>query len=118
MAVTGLRAADYEDRLQELGWTTLTERREQADMTLVNGVLASRVNMEPTEWLTLVTNNDRGTRSTADELNLRLAHGRLDTRKNFFTVRVAKPWNSVPSEIKGLKKHYQFKKSYGKWKRT
>ena len=95
--VTGLRATDYVGRLQELGWTTLTERREQADMTLVNGVLAGRAGIEPTEWFTPVTNSDRGTRSTADELNLKLVHGRLDTRKTF------SPWSRDGPEESSFK---------------
>ena len=78
--VTGLRARDYEERLQELGWTTLTERRQTADMTLVNGVLAGRTDINPADWFMPASDSDRGTRSAADKLNLRVSHGRLDTR--------------------------------------
>ena len=34
-AVSGLRANDYESRLKELGWMTLAERRQCADMSLM-----------------------------------------------------------------------------------
>ena len=70
----------YEERLQELGWTTLTERRQTADMTLVNGVLAGRTDINPADWFMLASDSDRGTRSAADKLNLKVSHGRLDTR--------------------------------------
>ena len=33
--ISGLRAREYEDRLKELGLTTLEERRHQADMAVV-----------------------------------------------------------------------------------
>ena len=56
-------------------------------MTLVNCVLTGRTDINPAEWFTPASDGDRGTRSTADELNLKFSHGRLDTRRNFFTVR-------------------------------
>ena len=49
-------------------------------------------------------------------LNVRQLFGRLEIRKNFYTVRTAKAWNDIPTEIKELKRHGQFKKSYAKWK--
>ena len=116
--ITGLRAGDYEGRLKELGWSTLTERRQRADMALVNGVLTGRTEIDPCDWFSLASYNGRGTRSTVDELNLKLSYGRLDTRKYSFTVRATQPWNTIPSEIKGLKKQEQFKMAYAKWRTT
>ena len=116
--VTGLRARDYEERLQELGWTTLTERRQTVDMTLVNGVLAGRTDINPADWFMPASDSDRGTRSAADKLNLKVSHGRLDTRRNFFTVRAPRLWNLIPLEIKGTKKHEQFKSAYANWRKT
>ena len=40
--ISGLRASEYEDRLKELGLTTLEERRHQADMAMVYKVLTAR----------------------------------------------------------------------------
>ena len=116
--VTGLRANDYEERLQELGWTTLLERRQAADMILVNGVLAGRTDINPADWFTPASDSDRSTRSAADKLNLRVTHGRLDTRRNFFTVRAPRSWNPIPPETKGIKKHDQFKHAYASWKKA
>ena len=50
--ISGLRAVEYEDRLQELGMTTLKERRHQADMTMVFKVLKGLVDMDPADWFT------------------------------------------------------------------
>ena len=34
---------------------------------------------------------------------MRVRYGRLDVRRNFFSVRVAGLWNSIPGHIKDLK---------------
>ena len=49
-----------------------------------DGIMAGRIDIEPTEWFTPAASSDRDTRSAADNLNVRLAFGRLDTRKNFW----------------------------------
>jgi hypothetical protein len=43
---------------------------------------------------------------------------RLDIRKNFFSHRVAKKWNSVPHEIKRAKNVDMFKIQYKKMLRN
>jgi hypothetical protein len=52
------------------------------------------------------------TRQNADPLNVRPNHGRLEIRRNFFTVRVGEPWNMVPSEIKRAVTANGFKRAY------
>ena len=47
--ISGLRASEYEDRLKELGLTTLEERRHQADMAMVYKVLTGKDQVDPTE---------------------------------------------------------------------
>lgn len=37
--VTGLRGSDYEEKLGELGMTTLTKRRHRADMAMLHKIL-------------------------------------------------------------------------------
>ena len=57
-----------------------------------------------------------GTRQNTGRLNVRQPFGRLETRKNFYTVRTTKAWNEIPTEIKELKRHGQFKNAYAKWR--
>ena len=33
-------------------------------------------------------------------MNIRVKHGRLDMRRNFFSLRVIDSWNQIPSEVK------------------
>ena len=110
--ITGLRAREYEDKLKELEMTTLEERRHQADMALVFKILTGKDQVAPTEWFTMAGEAARATKATADPLNIRIRHGRLDTRKNFFTVRVTEQWNRIPSEIKSRKTIDSFKRAY------
>ena len=92
--------------------TTLEERRHQADMALVFKILTGKDQVAPTEWFTMAGEAARATKATADPLNIRIRHGRLDTRKNFFTVRVTEQWNRIPSEIKSRKTIDSFKRAY------
>ena len=54
----------------------------------------------------------RATRTTADPLNVRVKHGRLEVRRNFFTVRVTEQWNQVPMNIKSCRAVDLFKSAY------
>ena len=54
------------------------------------------------------------TRNAADPLNVRRQHGRLEIRKNFFTVRVTESWNQIPSKLKNIKTSKGFKDAYAK----
>ena len=99
-AVSSVRAQDYLGRLKELGWTTLVERRQQADMALMNGVMLQRMDIESINWFTHASNGERSTRQNTGRLNVRQSFDRLETRNNFYTVRVTKTWNDIPAEIK------------------
>ena len=112
--VSGLRAVEYEDRLLELGMTTLQEMRHQADMTMVFKVLNGMEDVNMADWFTMASEAQRLTRTAADPKNVRVKHGRLEIRKNFFTVRVTNEWNKVPGQIKGLRPVDAFKDAYAK----
>ena len=115
-SVSGVKAQDYEGRLKELGWVSLTERRHRADMSMMNSVMTGKMDIYATDWFVPTASGERNTRQNTGRLNVRQTFGRLEVRKNFYTVRTTKDWNEVPTEIKELKRHVQFKKSYGKWR--
>jgi hypothetical protein len=52
------------------------------------------------------------TRSTADPYNLKLRHGRLDQRRNFFNIRVIEDWIRIPAEMKRMEKSETFRATY------
>jgi ribonuclease P/MRP protein subunit RPP40 len=86
---SGLKAVTYEEKLKELGLTTLEERRHQADMTQVYKILTKKDMVKSETWFLSVNNVER---STADPLNLRIQPARLEMRRNFFTNRVVEDW--------------------------
>ena len=112
--VSGLKGRAYEERLVELGMTTLEERRHQADMALVYSIMTGKVDVDSATWFSPATDSGRATRVTADPLNVRVKHGRLDTRRNFFSVRVSEPWNKIPTECKQQKTVAGFKSAYAR----
>jgi hypothetical protein len=52
------------------------------------------------------------TRRQADELNVRENSGRLEIRRNFFTVRTCRAWNEIPGDIKRRPTAASFKNAY------
>ena len=110
--ISGLKAREYEERLKELGMTTLEERHHQADMVLEYKVLTGKDQVDPAEWFTMAAEATRATRTTADPLNVRVKHGRLEVRRNFSTVRVREQWNQVPKNIKSCRTVDSFKSAY------
>jgi hypothetical protein len=54
-------------------------------------------------------------RASADPLNIRPRNGNLELRKNFFSIRVVKQWNNVPSHVKSLSSPKKFKMELRKW---
>ena len=51
------------------------------------------------------------TRSTSGSLNVVRNEGRLELRKNFWSVRVCDPWNSLPDIVKEQPTTDSFKNS-------
>lgn len=70
--VSGLNGTTYEDRLAELGLTTLEERRWQADMHMVHRIMHRKGQLDPTHWFDRASDAGRSTRITADPLNIRV----------------------------------------------
>jgi hypothetical protein len=110
--VSGLKGKTYEERLVELGLTTLEERRHQMDMLQTFKIVKGHDRVDSTMWFQKVDTSVRTTRSAADPLNLRSQTSRLDPRKHFFSNRVVDGWNLVPSEIKNARNVHCFKIAY------
>jgi ribonuclease P/MRP protein subunit RPP40 len=69
--VSGLKAHTYQDRIKELGLTTLEERRHQVDMAQTYKIVKEKDMVNKETWFRSVTETGRATRSAADPLNLR-----------------------------------------------
>jgi hypothetical protein len=94
--VSGLRAVEYEQRLEELGLSTQEERRHQADMQMVHKIMHKESGLDPQTWF-----ESAGSRSWSDPFNIKVRAGRLEVWRQFFSERVISDWNKIPVDIKG-----------------
>jgi hypothetical protein len=115
--VSGLKAATYEEKLKELGLTSLEERRHLADMLQSFKVLQGMDKVRSETWFRMAGESSRVTRSAADSLNLRLLPAKLDVRKYFFSSRVINDWNKVPAHLKRARTVKSFKNGYRQHRR-
>ena len=111
--VTGLRSTTYQDKLKELGLTTLEERRIRGDMLLTWRARSGNLGLGPNYWF---TSSDRqcnvATRQSSSVGCVTKPRYNLDIRKNFYTVRAVDTWNSLPADIKQCGDINTFKEKY------
>jgi len=110
--VSGLKSDQYSERLVELGMPTLEERRHQADMAMVHKLTNRRGGLDPAQWFEMAADGTRATRSAANPRNLRMRQGRMEVRRNFFSVRVVDSWNNIPDIVRAVGKSEQFQQQY------
>jgi ribonuclease P/MRP protein subunit RPP40 len=112
--VSGLNGKTYEEKLKEVGLTTLEERRVRGDMIECYKILTGKYNVSPDTWFTMANDGRQGmgTRNSNGFLNIARNEANLDIRKNFFSVRVWDKWNSLDSFIKEAPSKNAFKNRY------
>ena len=118
--VSGLAGREYEERLAELGLTTLEERRHQQDMVQVFKILSGSDKVKRETWFAMASDGavNVRTRAAADPLALKIPVNRLNERKHFFSQRVPEQWNKIPLEIRGLATAAAFKAAYAAHRRV
>jgi hypothetical protein len=110
--VSGLKGTSYEQKLEELGLTTLEERRHQADMLQVFKIMTGKDNVDSSCWFRRANEGAVRTRQAAGLMNLVKPRVRLEVRENFFSVRTVEDWNKVPEDIKMARSAGHFKRLY------
>ena len=109
--IKGIKNMEYEDRLEYLRLPSLEYRRFRGDMIETFKVLKGFYDPVSTKDLfTLV--KDSSTRGHAFKLKVHQSNTNLSL--NFFTNRVVKAWNSLPSETVSAETLNAFKNSLDK----
>jgi hypothetical protein len=81
-------------------------------MAMVHKIMHGKGQLDHSCWFEKAANGQRTNRNSADPLNLRVNHDRLEIRRNFFSVRVIESWNKVSSDLKSETKNVVFRSKY------
>ena len=117
----GLVGDSYEDKLQEVGLTTLVDRRRRGDMLETYKIMNEIDDVDYRTWFTkvdeqhqktrqAVTISEDGTVLATD--NLMKPKSKLEIQKNFFSCRVVDHWNNLPDDVRKAANVPEFKKKY------
>ena len=111
----------YEEKLAEVGLTTLSDRRQRGDMLQTFKIMQGIDDVDAGTWFTKVSECHSRTRqavsvmddgSVMSSMNLVKPKSNLDVRKNFFSCRVVDHWNCLPAHVQGAKDANDFKMKY------
>ena len=97
----------YEDKLKQVGLTTLEERRVRGDLIQTYKIMHQVDDIPVSTFFQLAgAHHHHATRLAGPSdreiggLNLAVIKPNSDIRKNFFSLRVVNKWNALPSYIK------------------
>ena len=105
----------YEERLQQLNLTTLEERRRRGDAIETYKYLRGFLDVDKHTLFEISNPVQPKTRHQNSFMPLVVPRAKLDLRKNFFTVRSARLWNSLPSVVRESKTVNKFKNTYDQY---
>ena len=110
--VSNLNTKTYEDRLQEVGLTTLEARRCRGDLIQMFKIMSGKEAVDYRIWFETLA-NQRGTnvmtRHSSGLYNVHQGTSNSDLRRNFFSQRICSSWNSLPDYVKSATSVNMFK---------
>ena len=122
--ISGLTGT-YEEKISQIGLTTLSERRSRGDMIQTYKIMNGIDDVDRSTWFNL--RNDNQTQLTRQStyinndgscnysLNVVEPRSRLDVRKHFFSHRVTRQWNNLSIDIQKASSVNEFKNLYDNW---
>ena len=116
--ISNLKGRVYEDRLREVGLTTLVERRRRGDMITMYRLMSGKDRVDSNLWFDMANQREgaTSTRQVRGHLNVDIPQpGRLQMRRSQFSQRVALDWNSLPDWVKQAQTVDNFKNNLDKY---
>ena len=107
----------YPERLKQLELTTLEDRRSRGDAIEVFKYLRGFLDVDKETLFKVNHLPQPKTRHQNSFMPLRVPRANLDLRKNFFTVRGARQWNSLPSDVRQSTSVNRFKNAYDAYRK-
>ena len=98
MPYTKLRHLSYEDRMKNLGITSLEKRRVRGDLIEAFKILKEIDNVSPSHFFKKGMDK-HATRGNPMKIFKPALHKNLNCRRYFFTMRVINHWNQLPTEL-------------------
>ena len=102
--VAGLKGKTYQDKLKEVGLTSLKDRRDRGAMIQTFKIIHGLDNVEVGTWFQLAGDRARegavNTRQSRDTTRLVEGESHYENRRNFFSQRVPARWNSLPESTR------------------
>ena len=108
--VPELAGLSYEDRLRELGLTTLEERRRRGDLIEVFKIMHGFDNLDRSRFFKLKSEVHSYETSGHDLCIAHKTHKNV-TRGNYFDIRIIDDWNGLPPGVVHCKSIASFKKA-------
>ena len=115
--ISGLTGGSYEEKLAEIGLTTLEQRRKRGDMIQTWKIVHRADNVEKETWFEMTADGEavHRTRLTKDKTKIVKPRSKYKLRENFYSIRICDGWNNLPREAREAKTVNSFKNMYDEW---
>ena len=114
--VAGLKGKTYQDKLKEVGLTSLEDRRDRGDMIQTFRIIHGLDSVEAGTWFQMAGDRARegavNTRQSRDITRLVEGESNYENRRHFFSQRVPSRWNSLPESTRQQTTVLGFKAAY------
>ena len=110
-------SGSYEQKLVVLGLTSLEENRQRGDMVEMYKLMTGKTKVDYRQWFKMssVRQGAGNTRGNTGYLNVMVPpQSNSDVRRNTFSQRCPRVWNSLPESVKMASTVNGFKAAYDK----
>ena len=115
--ISGLVGGSYEEKLAEIGLTTLEQRRVRGDMIQTWKIVHRADDVDRSIWFRMTAGEEavHRTRLVGDQTKVVKPSTKYKLRENFYSIRICDGWNNIPREVREAKSIDSFKNMYDEW---